>query len=464
MNKMHTRLGAILLAGATLLSACGGGAASSSTSAPASVAASSAASASNSSAAIPPASGVASGATSGGTIKIGVLEPLTGPLAEVGKNNEEGFNLYLDTVNHTIAGHKVQAIYSDTQGKADVGLTKAKQLVESNGVQILAGITATPVCYAVAGYVKQAHVPLAVTGNCGAQNIPTTAKFSSPYFTRFSQNTVIVGDPAAAWAYSQGHHKASIIVSNFGGGLEVADAFARTFIANGGSVVQEQYPAQGTTDYGPLLSQINPSADVIVAFLPGTDGLRFMTQYGNYVTTHKPIIDLYGAITDGPNLAQLKDKGVGVTGVFVYSTAIDNAQNKQFLQLFHQKYPNQLVTKDAVQGYSGAEIIAAALDKVNGNVSKSAVGKFMDALYATNAQTPKGQVRLDKNHDLVQNIYVYQVVKQGSGFGQKLLHTYDNVSSTWDITPQQLAKFKIGQMKGQWVGMTKAKLHQLGIA
>jgi ABC-type branched-subunit amino acid transport system substrate-binding protein len=85
-----------------------------------------------------------------GPIKIGFLAPMTGPLSLNGKDGLDGFNLYLKSINSTIAGRKLDVVTADSEGQAEAGLTKAKELVENDGVQLLMGITATPVSYAVA--------------------------------------------------------------------------------------------------------------------------------------------------------------------------------------------------------------------------------------------------------------------------------------------------------------------------
>src|SRR5581483_11805317 len=99
------------------------------------------------------------------------------------------------------------------------------------------------------------------------------------------------------WAYKKGYRKASIIVSDFGGGLENGDAFSATFVNAGGAIVQEQYPALGTTDYGPFVAKLDPSADVILVVLFGADGLRFYQAFNNYAGQKKtPILDMSAGI------------------------------------------------------------------------------------------------------------------------------------------------------------------------
>ena len=150
MRSTKRRFG-LTLSLALLLSACGGASAPSTPASPsgappASAPASKPAAPSSAAASKPAASAAASPAASkpaasrpaasagasaaGDTIRIGLLEPLTGPSASIGKDNQDGFNLYLKSVNGAMAGKKVEAIVADDQNQADTGLTKAKELVD----------------------------------------------------------------------------------------------------------------------------------------------------------------------------------------------------------------------------------------------------------------------------------------------------------------------------------------------
>ena len=449
-----------------ILSACGGTAAPASTapsqaaSKPAESSASSkpaAASAPTSASAKPGQSGAAA---SGQPIKVGLLEPLTGPQSNVGKDNQDGFNLYLSSIHSTMAGRKIEPLFEDDRFQADVGLTKAKELVESQGAKVLMGITPTPEGYAIAPYVRDHKIPTLITANAGGAGMTTNPKYKSPYLVRFSQTGTEINDPAADWALKQGYRKAILVSSDFAPGIQNTDYFGSVFVGGGGTVVQEIHPAVGTTDFGPFLAKLDPSADLIYGFLPGVDGLRFMDQYRNYAGQSKAqILDAFGTLAAGQNLEQLKDKAVGVTGVDIFTSAAPYAATKDFLKAWQGTYGSRLFTHDAAMGYAGAQILEMALKKVNGNIENTQ--QFMDAVYQTNLETAKGPVKLDENHDIVQNIYVYRVVKQGNSFGQTLLQTYKDVSDTWDRTRPQLDQFPAGQFKDKWVGMTKDKLRQI---
>src|SRR3984885_12387797 len=65
-----------------------------------------------------------------GPIKIGLLVPLTGVVASGGKERVEGVQFYLDQVNSTIAGRKVELVIEDDASNPDTALQKARRLVE----------------------------------------------------------------------------------------------------------------------------------------------------------------------------------------------------------------------------------------------------------------------------------------------------------------------------------------------
>jgi branched-chain amino acid transport system substrate-binding protein len=459
----------LALAGA-LLSACGSSAASSgaaSGSSPASAAAGAgdgpSAAASKPAASKPTASAAGSGsAAANAPIKIGLVVPLTGVSAPLGKDNQDGFNLYMDSINSTVAGRKIEIVTADETSQPDTALTKAKALVENDKVNLLMGVNSTASCYAIAPYVKQAQVPFMVSMNCGAETLMTDPKYATPYMVRFTQNGSLINDPAADWAYSNGKRKAVIMASDYGGGLENSDLFASAFIKRGGSIIQELYPPLGNNDFGPYLSKLDRNADVFMVFLLGSDALKFGEQYNDYVGggANKPtLLELFAGISSGAHIQSLKDKVVGFVGATTYSTAIDSPENKAFLKAYQTKFPNGVVSTNVAQGYSMAQVLEAAVKKVDGKVEDKQ--QLMDALYTTTAKTAKGPAGLDKDHDVVENMYIYETVKAGTGYDQKLLKTYEGMTRTWDRTQQQIDAIKIGTNKGKWVGVTAEQVRQM---
>src|SRR5437868_13614326 len=94
-----------------------------------------------------------------GPIKIGLLVPLTGPLAANGKEMENGFKLFLDEQRQRLGGREVVLSVEDSEAKPATALTKARALVESQGVHVLVGPLSTAEAYAILPFIEQRKLP-----------------------------------------------------------------------------------------------------------------------------------------------------------------------------------------------------------------------------------------------------------------------------------------------------------------
>jgi len=399
----------------------------------------------------------ASAAAAGTPLKLGLLLPLTGPLSLNGKDNQDTINLYLEQTGGQLAGRKIELVTADDAADGTVGLTKTRQLVESDKVSVLMGLQSTQVCYAIAGYIRDNKIPSMATADCAPQDLTINPKYASPYLIRTVGTIGQLTDPAADWAYKAGYRKAIMMMSDFVAGIQFGDLFASAFVARGGSIVQELYPPLGTNDMGPYLSQLNRDADIFVTFEGGTDGQRLAQQYNNYVGSDRKlqILDLASQMSNGPKRNDLGATAVGMVVNSNYMEVFDSPTNQAFLKVWYAKYPNKPPSQENAWGWIGMQFLDTALKQVNGDVSDTQ--KFLNALYAAQPETPKGVVKLDQYHDTVANIFIYQFEKSGNSLIEKPIQTY-NIGQFWDRTLEQTMKFPFGQMKGKWVGMTKDKL------
>ena len=56
-------------------------------------------------------------------IKIGFLAPLTGGAAQIGRDMENGFTMYMEEAGNQMAGRKVEVIVEDTAGNPGTAIT-----------------------------------------------------------------------------------------------------------------------------------------------------------------------------------------------------------------------------------------------------------------------------------------------------------------------------------------------------
>ena len=92
-------------------------------------------------------------------VKIGFLAPLSGAIAQAGKDMYSGCELYWEESGWQIAGRKLTVILEDNEGVPATALTRARKLVESDRVNMLAGIILSNVAYALVPYVETQGIP-----------------------------------------------------------------------------------------------------------------------------------------------------------------------------------------------------------------------------------------------------------------------------------------------------------------
>jgi branched-chain amino acid transport system substrate-binding protein len=386
-------------------------------------------------------------------VKIGMLVPLTGVFTRNGREAVDGTRLYFDEIGWKVSGRPIELLVEDYEGKPDVGLTKARKLVERDGVHMLKGIVSSAVGLAVAGYAKEKKIPVIVSADFGVSSLTVPGPLLNPYIFRWSQSGTGPGQAAADWAYKNaGWRKVVTIGSDYVGGLEVNGSFARVFCSLGGRVVQELWAPLGTPDFAPFITQIDRSADAVVVFAVGADGLRFGRQYPEYGVT-LPLMDLYAQITDEANLAQFGDASLGWYSAIHYTALIETPENKRFVAAWEKKY-RRVPFDNAADGYVGAKAIVEAVKAVNGRVEDK--DAFMAAMRKLEFDSPKGVVKLDQFQNIVQPQYIRKVERVGGQLVNTPVRTYPNVSQFWTWTPEEFLKYPAwAEFKGKMTDCTK---------
>src|SRR2546428_2784851 len=91
-------------------------------------------------------------------VKVGVVLPLTGGLAPVGKQVQAGIKMYMDKNGANVAGKKVDLIVKDDGGVPDNSKRLAQELIVNDKVAVI-GSALTPTALAIGPLSTQAKTP-----------------------------------------------------------------------------------------------------------------------------------------------------------------------------------------------------------------------------------------------------------------------------------------------------------------
>lgn len=333
-------------------------------------------------------------------VKVGLILPLTGPFASIGKQVDAGARLFLAQNGTSFGGKTVEVILKDDGGNADATRRLAQEMVVNDKVAVLAGFGLTPLALAAAQVATQAKIPEIVMAAATA-----TITEASPYIVRSSFTLPQAAEPMADWALQNNIKKVFTVVTDYGPGIDAEVSFATKFKAGGGIVESVRVPLRNP-DFAPFLQRAGEAKpDALFVFVPAGIGAQFMKQFVER-GLDKAGLKLIGPgdVVDDDLLEGIGDVALGAITTQHYSAAHDSALNKSFVAAFKAANPGMRPNFMAVGGYDGMRLIAEALKKTNGNTDGDALVSAMKGL---SFESPRGPILIDpETRDIVQNIYI----------------------------------------------------------
>ncbi len=346
-------------------------------------------------------------------VKIGLIFPYTGPIASVGTDATRGFELHLAKLGGKAGGREIQLIKEDTEFKPDIGLTKTRKLVERDRVDLLVGPVNSGVALAIRDYVHRQGIPLVIPV-AFSKEITSPAK-ASPWIFRVIETTDQGNFAMGKWIYKNTPYRKVVVMAlDIVAGHDVAGAFKAGFTGAGGEIVKEIYMPVGTPDAAPYLAQVvGLAADAVYVFTGGADGIRFVKTYQEYGLRGKLPLLGYNTVVDDVLLPAMGDAAIGITSVGTYTAALDSPESRAFVQDYESRY-NGWPSAHSERGFVAAQLVAAAIDLLKGEVADRA--KLRDALRnaVTKILPPRGPIRFDRYQQAISPVYVTKVERRGN--------------------------------------------------
>jgi branched-chain amino acid transport system substrate-binding protein len=368
-----------------------------------------------------------------GPIKIGFISPLSGAIAAAGKDMYSGCELYWQETGWQMAGRKVEVTLEDNEGLPASALTKARKLVESDKVHLLAGIILSNVAYALVPYVEAQGIPTLYPIN-SADDLTQRKRPKWLIRTGFSAggNMHPFGEYAAKVL---GYKRVVTIGLDYAFGWETVGGFHKSFEDNGGQVVQKLWVPLNIQDYAPYLSQVKREADAVFVVALGRWTLLFAKQYAASGLKERLPLLAGGTYSDEHILPQLGDESIGVISAHHYSASLDTPANRRFRAAFEKAY-SRTPSFYSENCYTGARVISVAVNAIGGKVEDRAA--LMTALRRVEiTDAPRGPVKMDPYGNPTQNIYIRKVERVDGKLQNIVIQTYPAVSQFWKYDPQK---------------------------
>ena len=346
-------------------------------------------------------------------VKIGFVTTLTTPAAVIGKDMQNAVNLAMEHLGGKAGAHNLEVIFGDDGFAPDTGKQVTDRLVKQDKVDFVAGYIWSHVLLASRKSALDAGKIL-ISSNAGPSQM--AGKLCHENFFSASwqndQTPMAMGEVLN----KAGVKSLYIMAPNYAAGKDMVAGVERTFK---GEIVGKdltKWGADAQLDFSAELAKAKASgADGIFVFYPGAAAGAFTKQY--HQAGLKDNLPLYSVFTvDGISLPKLQAANFsGIVGSKVtqeWDPSLDNAANQKFVSDFKAKY-GTYPSFYAAQSYDTIRMIAAAVEKVDGDMSD--MDGIRAALKSADFDSVRGSYTYGSNNFPVQNFYLREVVVDGDG-------------------------------------------------
>jgi branched-chain amino acid transport system substrate-binding protein len=341
-----------------------------------------------------------SAAADDGKIRVGLMLPFTGTYAGLGNAISNGFKQYVVEQGGKLGGKTVEYAVVDDESDPAKATENANKLIKRDKVDVVVGTVHSGVALALTKVARDTKT-LLINPNAGADEI--TGQLCAPNVFRVSFSA---WQPSYAMGQVMAERKHKNVVTltwKYSFGEQSVAGFKEAFEKGGGKVAKEMYLPFPNTEFQPYLTEIAAlKPDAVYVFFAGAGAAKFVKDYA--AAGLKTSIPLYGSgfLTDG-TLDAMGDAGAGLLTTLHYADGLDGKTNKAFRTGYAATYKSQPDVY-AVQGYDAAQLFAAGVTAVNGDLGKRA--EMVKAMESAKIDSPRGAFTLSKAHNPVQDIYL----------------------------------------------------------
>jgi urea transport system substrate-binding protein len=349
--------------------------------------------------------------TSGDSVKVGLLNSLSGTMAISEKTVHDSLQLAVEEINAAggVSGKQLDAVSEDGASEPTVFAEKASKLIRSDCVAAVFGGWTSSSRKAMLPVFEDSDAllfyPVQYEGLEASPNI---------FYTGATTNQQIV--PALDYLTEQGVKSLFLVGSDYvfpRTANKIINAYAE---AHGIDVVGEEYAALGHTEFSTIVNKVQASgADAVFNTLNGDSNVAFFKQYKNVGLSADAMPVLSVSIAEEEVGGIGVDNLVGQLTAWNYYQTVDTPQNQAFVSAFKAAYGEDRPTSDPMEAaYTSLYLWKAMVEKAG----SFDVADVRDAADGVTFDAPEGSVTVNGgNHHIAKTALIGEVGPDG------LIHT-----------------------------------------
>ena len=323
-------------------------------------------------------------------VKIGNVEPLSGPSASVGQQGKNAREMAVEEINaaggiKSLGGAKLELVYADSKSDPNVGVTETERLINTDKVHIVTGCWNSGVTYPSTAVAERYGVPFVVPVSVRDTITERGFKYvfriaaKDSWWTR--DQFTFLKDMKAEFGTEL--KTIAFVYENGDWGTGFAAQWKKLAEEAGFKVVlDEPYPSTAT-DLTPVANKIRRAKpDVLLLTSNAADAVLITNTLTDYKVTPKVVIGSGGGHADPTFLSGTSGNAKYMFDIVEWETDVNKPGAKETNAKFKAKYGANL-TGEAVDAYVAMYVIADALERS----ASLEPAKIRDALAATDLKT-----------------------------------------------------------------------------
>ena len=362
----------------------------------------------------------AKGKISGGVVKIGVLDDMSGLYSDIGGKGEVvAAEMAVAEFGGKVLGAPIQVVSADHQNKPDVGASKAREWFDGD-VDIIVGTVNSSVAIAVGKVANEKH---RVFIDSGAGSTKLTNEECNPYTIHYEYDTYATGTATGRAVVTHGGKTWFFLTADYAFGKSLQDDTTKAVQAAGGKVLGSVLHPLNASDFSSYLLQAQASGAQVVGLAnAGGDTINSVKAASEFgITKKQTLAGLLIFITDIHSMGLQATQGLYVAEGFYWD---QNDDTRKWSKAFAAKMGGKMPTMVQAGVYSSTLQYLKAIQAA-GTDDADAVLKKLKEMTLNDATVKGGKVRADGR--MVHDFYLYQVKSPSESKGPwdyyKLLST-----------------------------------------
>jgi branched-chain amino acid transport system substrate-binding protein len=345
---------------------------------------------------------VAAGPISDDAVKIGIMNDQSGLYADLaGLGSVEAARMAIEEFGGTVLGKKIELVFADHQNKADIGLAKAREWFDRDGVDMVADFSNSGVGFAVQGLAKERdRVTLIMAASSDFTGKACNATSAQWVYTSYSN-----GYGLAKTMTEAGYDSWFLVTVDYAFGHAFANDIRKAVNERGGKVLGEVRHPLGTSDMSSYLLQAQASKAKVIAFASaGADMATAIKQAAEFGITDQALAAPAVFITDVNAMGLANAKGLRFMSAFYWDRT--DATRQWSRKFFEKRKAMPTMTQAGV--YSAVRHYLRAVEAAKTDEGKAVMAK-MKELPVEDMFTANGKVREDGL--MLHDMYLIEVKK-----------------------------------------------------